>query len=474
MSFTELTFVFILLPVSVLLAMVAKWVRKARVRNVLALVLSMGIFAYYNKAEFFAFCIFIFLIYLSGQLVHATKDRGDRKKWMSLAVILLSIVLLYCKYVSAIFSWWNSFQIFELHYFQLISLVGISFIVFSSISYIVDIFRGDAAPGSFIDTALYLSFFPKLISGPIVLWKDFQKELEKNDWPVEKVNTGLDRIIIGYAKKLIIADTLGASIAYIQSMTGSGMDAPTYVIIAVLYFFEIYTDFSGYSDIAIGLMNIFGLEVKENFRYPYISRSITEFWRRWHISLGTWFREYVYIPLGGNRRGNVYFNLSVVFLLTGIWHGANLTFIIWGVAHGIVIVAERAVREKKWYKKIPSVVKWAGTMLFVFCGWIMFMSPDVSSAFSFYRAFFTKNDAALNFTWRFFATRRMITVLIIAAAGSLSGLFFLKEGRKEKFREFLNRPYVLWAKNLALLAVLVLDILFLVNSSYSPFIYMQF
>ena len=474
MSFTELTFIFIILPLSILFAMVAKWIHKARVRIVLALVLSLGIFAYYGWSEIFDFIIFIFLVYLSGQLVHATRGSGAGKKWTGLSVSLLTILLFYCKYVSAILNWWNDFQIFEIRYFQLISFTGISFIVFSAISYVVDIWRGDAAPGMFMDTALYLSFFPKLISGPIVLWKDFQKETVKDTWPVEKVNKGLDRIIIGYAKKLIIADTLGANIAYIRSMTGDGMDAPTYWIIAILYFFQIYMDFSGYSDIAIGLMNIFGFDVKENFRYPYISRSLTEFWRRWHISLGTWFREYVYIPLGGNRRGNVYFNLSVVFLLTGIWHGANFTFIIWGVAHGIVIVAERAVKDKTWYKKIPSVLKWVGTMLFVFFGWIMFMSPDVNSAFAFYRSLFSKTDTILNFSWRFFATRRTITILTIAALGSLSGLFFLKEDRKEKLQKVLDRPYILWARYIVLLAIFALDILFLVNSSYSPFIYMQF
>lgn len=475
MSFTELTFVFVLLPLSVLLALALKWLKNEKVKNIIILILSLGVLAYYSWESLAIFFIFIVLVYLLGQLVYSSGAGGkEKKKWMVVAVAALVFSLAYCKYFPAIISWWNGFDIFKLSYTNILSIAGISFITFSAISYIIDIYRGEATPGSFLDAALFISFFPKFVSGPIVLWKDFQKEMAKTRYSVEKISSGINRIIIGFAKKLLIADTLGAHIAFIHAKTPSGMDTLTAWLIAIAYFFEIYYDFSGYSDIAIGLSDLFGLDTKENFNFPYISQSITEFWRRWHISLGTWFREYVYIPLGGNRKGNVYVNLFIVFLLTGIWHGANYTFIIWGLAHGMIVLIERAVKDKTWYKMIPSVLKWAFTMLYVFLAWILFMSPNIESARTFYQMLLPHDHPVLDFTWRYFASKKIILILLVAGIGSLLGLIETRKGLKEKILTFLNKPYIVWAKYLLLLALLILDILFLVNSSYSPFIYMQF
>ena len=474
MSFTELTFVFIVLPLSVISALSLKWLRNERIRNLIILILSIGIFAYYSRNALTLFVLFICLTYLLGNLIHASKEKKDRKKWMILSVAFLVAILAYSKYIPGLITWWNGLGLYHLKYKSIIVITGISFLVFSAISYIVDIYRGDAEPGSFIDAALFLSFFPKFVSGPIVLWKDFRKELQKTSYPIDKISSGIDRIIIGFGKKLIIADTLGAHIAFIRTNSSGVMDTRTVWLLAICYFFEIYYDFSGYSDIAIGLCRLFGFDVKENFNFPYISRSVTEFWRRWHISLGTWFKEYVYIPLGGNRTGNVYFNLFVVFLLTGIWHGANYTFVIWGLAHGAVMLFERAVKDKKWYKKIPSVVKWAFSMFFVFLAWILFMSPDIGSAGTIIKSLFSHAKAPVDFTWRFFATRKIVLILLAAGIGSLGGLLLEKKGAKERISSWMERPYITGFKKLALLALFVIDILFLVNSSYSPFIYMQF
>ena len=475
MSFTELTFVFVLLPLTVIFAMALKWLKNEKVRNAIILVLSLGVFAYTSWKAVAVFAVFLVLVYLLGHLVYAGRnDEKERKKWMVVAVSFLVLTLVYCKYVPALLKWWNGLDIFKINYFSIISIAGISFIVFSAISYIVDIRRGSATPGSFIDAALFISFFPKFISGPIVLWKDFQKELKKTRYSVEKISAGINRIIIGYSKKVLIADTLGAHIQFIQSKTSGVYDAKTTWIIAFAYFFEIYYDFSGYSDIAIGLSNLFGFDVKENFNFPYLSRSITEFWRRWHISLGTWFKEYVYIPLGGNRTGNVFFNLFVVFLLTGIWHGANYTFIVWGLAHGAVMLFERAVKEKTWFKKIPSVIKWFFTVTFVFFAWIIFMSPNITAAKDLCVSMFTKQTAALNFTRRFFLTKKIMIIFGIAAIGSILGLVDVKSGFGKKIHALKDKPVIVFAKSICLLALMVLNILFLVNSSYSPFIYMQF
>ncbi len=475
MSFTELTFVFVLLPLTVISALALKWLKSEKLKNILILILSLGIFIYYSPESLLVLILFILFVYLLGQLVYTARtDARNKKKWMIVAVSSLVFVLAYSKYFPAILAWWNGFKIWKITYTELISIAGISFITFSGISYIVDIYRGNATPGSLPDAALYLSFFPKFVSGPIVLWKDFQEEMKHTRYSVEKLSSGLSRIIIGFAKKLLIADTLGAHIAFIHSMAPNGIDRGTNWLIAIAYFFEIYYDFSGYSDIAIGLSDLFGFNLKENFNFPYISTSITEFWRRWHISLGTWFREYVYIPLGGNRTGNVYVNLFIVFLLTGIWHGANYTFILWGLAHGIIIILERAVKDKTWYKKIPSVIKWFFTMFFVFLAWILFMSPDIESAGSIYQALFTHTKGSVDFTWRYFGSRKILTVILIAGLGALLGLLDKRESLKKKVSDFFSKPYIVWIKYALLLALLILDILFLVNSSYSPFIYMQF
>lgn len=350
--------------------------------------------------------------------------------------------------------------------------IGISFVTFEAISYLVDIYRKDAEPGSLLDVFTFLSFFPKLVSGPIILWKDFSRQLPERTVELAAVTNGIDRIIIGLAKKVIIADYFGERISAINSgIAVSGFDAPTMWLRALLYFFEIYYDFAGYSDIAIGLCQIFGFSVKENFNSPYISASISEFWRRWHISLGSWFREYIYIPLGGNRRGNVYVNLFVVFLLTGIWHGANNTFIIWGIMHGICSVIERMIRNKEWYRKTPAFLKWLVTMVIVFIGWIIFMSSGVKAAM---KAIFALAgigvSSNVNFGWQYFLTRKTMILLIAAAIGSVTGAFRLPE----TVRRWQGTNTYIIVKRVLLLALLVIDILFVVNSSYSPFIYFQF
>ena len=237
-----------------------------------------------------------------------------------------------------------------------------------------------AKAGGFLDAALYMTFFPKIVSGPIVLWKDFSIELSARVFSEDRFVYGINRFIIGLGKKVLLADTFGSVVVNIQDQMYYGIDIPTAWGCTLLYFLQIYYDFSGYSDMAIGLSSMFGFKLKENFSFPYLSTSITEFWRRWHISLGTWFREYVYIPLGGNRKGfyRTLVNLFIVFLITGVWHGAGAGYLCWGIAHGICIVAERCVRDKKLYKMIPGVVKWAVTTLIVMLGWQVFHIAGMS------------------------------------------------------------------------------------------------
>ena len=355
--------------------------------------------------------------------------------------------------------------------------IGISFLVFEVISYIVDIARGNATTGNLSDVALYLAFFPKLVSGPIILWKHFQPQINARKADITMVTDGIDRIIVGYAKKAIIADTLGMTVAQIRSMSVTGIDRNTYFIWAFLYMLEIYFDFSGYSDIAIGIGRFFGFSIDKNFNYPYVSVSITEFWRRWHISLGTWFREYVYIPLGGNRKGNVYLNLFIVFLLTGIWHGANWTFFAWGGINGILVMFERYAQKKMWYQKIPKMIKWMTTMLFVYFMWIMFMSADKLEALDIYGHLLgTTLEGNVNFTYRYFMTYKMGCVALIGGILAVAGASRQVKVIYNSLTGWQIGRYGVgyMVKTMLLLVLFALALLFVVNSSYSPFLYFQF
>lgn len=246
---------------------------------------------------------------------------------------------------------------------SLVAPLGISFLTFSAISYIVDIYRGNATSGSLIDCMLFLSFFPKIISGPIILWKDFQAQINNISISFNMNIEGINRIMIGFAKKVILADSFGVCLNLI-SLTN--VDRITAIGGVFLYMLQIYYDFSGYSDIAIGISYLLGFKVKENFNFPYRSISISEFWRRWHISLGTWFREYIYIPLGGSHGSlnKTLRNLAIVFALTGIWHGAGFNYILWGGINAIFAIAERLFRNNTYYIKTPKIIKYVITRFY--------------------------------------------------------------------------------------------------------------
>ena len=473
MGFSELAFFFAFLPFSIVIYLAAEKIFHNDTVNNLILILLSLVFYFWADSDsvivFIAICIFT---YMAGWMVSAAKADSKKHNLVFVLTCLIGVLAFY-KYIALLsesFKSWFGIEVINIE--ELIVPIGLSFVIFESISYVMDIYRGDTEAGSFLDCLTYLTLFSKLVSGPIVLWKDFKHQLVDRRINSEKVANGIDRIIIGYAKKVIIADTFGLQISMINdAMVNGAVDTPTIWLRSLLYFFQLYFDFSGYSDIAIGLSGIFGFEVKENFNYPYLSGSITEFWRRWHISLGSWFREYVYIPLGGNRKGNVYFNLMVVFLLTGIWHGAGWQFVLWGAFHGICVVIERAIKDKKWYTGIPKLIKWMVTVFVIYMSWILFMSPTLASAVDTYGSMFTQANASLvNYTWRFFLSNRILILLIIAVTGHLFGTAIVK-----KLVDKFKRPnFGTGIKRICLLSLFVVDILYVVNSTYSPFMYFQF
>lgn len=475
MGFTSNVFLFIVLPISILVYLLVNRFCSSKVKNITIILLSYIFYLWSSIDTFFLFLLLSFIVYLFGQLIYLNNlksERGsDSRKYLTFFLILAVGYLFLSKYAVFVLSQIKLLKYFEFTLESILVPIGVSFVIFEAVSYVVDIYRG-AEPGSLLDVMLFLSMFSKIVSGPIVLWKDFVPQVKYRYTDSILVTQGINRIIIGYAKKAIIADTFGAQIQLINNVaSASGVDTFTLWIKAILYFFQIYYDFSGYSDIAIGLSNIFGFKFKDNFNFPYISCSVSEFWRRWHISLGTWFREYVYIPLGGNRKGNVYFHLLVVFLLTGIWHGANWTFVVWGILNGVFVVIERFIRDKQWYRSIPLFVKWFFTICIIFFEWIIFSSSSMADAVLMICQMFTFTGInTLNFTWKYFLSKKIVILLSIAAIGSVFDALPIKE----KIEGLSSTSWGSVIRYILYIMLFVISILFVVNSSYSPFLYFQF
>ena len=357
---------------------------------------------------------------------------------------------------------------------QIVLPIGISFFTFQSMSYVIDVYRREIpAQKNPLKLALYVSLFPQLIAGPIVRYVDVYKQIDARSVNLEKFASGVQRFIVGLGKKVLLANILGETADKIFAMQYGEITAATAWLGAVCYTMQIYFDFSGYSDMAIGLGRMFGFEFLENFRLPYISTSITEFWRRWHISLSTWFRDYVYIPLGGNRRGNVYIHLLIVFVLTGFWHGAAWNFLFWGLWHGFFLILERVVRAKiKMKISVPSPLKWLYAMLVVLLGWVLFRADSLSQAWLYLRTMFGAAEYGfIPFDTIYYLDNRTLAMLIVAAfvSSPLPQKIAARLGRCAK-----GQAAILVAQKASLLALLFASIVFIANSSYNPFIYFRF
>ena len=362
--------------------------------------------------------------------------------------------------------------------------VGISFFTFQGLSYVIDVYRNERLKSTrFRDVLLYIALFPQLVAGPIVRYEDVADEI-KGRHTLEQLANGLRRFIIGLSKKLLIADVCGSVVTLIYSAERSVLDSRTAWLAAVCYLIQIYFDFSGYSDMAIGLGLCFGFHFKENFNYPYISSSIQEFWRRWHISLSTWFREYLYIPLGGNRKGKAktYRNKLIVFFCTGLWHGANWTFIIWGLWHGFFIVTEDAAKKlfglgkhgKNRRNPVETVLKHLYTLLVVLIGFVIFRADNMGQAFSMIGAMFSGICASAQ-TGLLLAqclTPLTMFALLLGLVGSTPVLpLVCRKAEQQTGSVYVCLRVLSYAGALALLLV---DILHLSAASYVPFIYFQF
>ncbi|WP_242651464.1 MBOAT family O-acyltransferase [Clostridium sporogenes] len=415
-------------------------------------------------------CSSIFINYIFGLIIDKLKDKKRFKNFFLLIGIILNLVLLfYYKYYDFAIGNINRISNATFPYKEIALPIGISFFTFQGMSYIIDIYRKDARVNKNIfSVALYISFFPQLIAGPIVKYKDIDNQIRKRKETMEYFSYGIERFVIGLSKKVIIADTVAGIADTIFSLSNVGIDQPTAWLGAICYTFQIYFDFSGYSDMAIGLGYLFGFKFMENFNYPYISKSITEFWRRWHISLSTWFKEYLYIPLGGNRKGNTYLNLFIVFLVTGLWHGASWNFIAWGIWNGVFIIIEKIINKKRWYIKIPCFIKTTITMLIVILGWVLFRANGLMDAINYLSIMFGINRATtVTFQFSYFVNKKIVFWMLMSIVGCTPVI-----GNTLKSHQ--NKKIFQIGKTIFIGILLIITIIFIVNSTYSPFIYFQF
>lgn len=365
MVFSSITFVFFFLPIVLVVYYVVEWLKKREgnngIQNAILIFASILFYAWGEPVHVLLMIASIAINYFVGRIIGSTKKHW---KWIPLAIGVfynLGMIFLF-KYQGFFAETVNMLHLGTLKNLNLVLPIGISFYTFQSISYLVDVYWAKVEPAKKIqEVALYISFFPQLIAGPIVQYSDICEEIRNRKCNSKLFEEGIYDFIIGFAKKILISNTVATISEQIMSSDYQYLGCGVAWLGAFCYMLHIYYDFSGYSEMAIGLGKMFGFHLPQNFNFPYMAGNITEFWRRWHITLSSFFRNYVYIPMGGSRKGNVYVHLIIVFLLTGIWHGANWTFIVWGMWHGLFIVIERKFKEKGHLKS--NILTWTYTMI---------------------------------------------------------------------------------------------------------------
>lgn len=470
MLFSSMTFIFIFLPVVLLLY----FCLPAKFRNSTLLWASIFFYAWGEPRYLLILFITVFCSYLGALLIDA--NRKNAVLWLCSAVCADLGILIYFKYTGFIVENLNQLFHSNIDFLHVLMPIGISFYTFQALSYLVDVYRKECeVQKNFYDLTLYIVLFPQLVAGPIVKYHDVAAQIRERSVTVDDFHYGLRRFIAGLSKKILIANTVGAVAERIFAQNPDSFGPGIAWIGAVFYTLQLYFDFSGYSDMAIGLCRLFGFRIQENFVYPYISRSITEFWRRWHISLSTWFKEYLYIPLGGNRCGNVrmYFNLFIVFLTTGIWHGASWNFVIWGLWHGFFIILEKLTSfHKTPGGRIKQIFAHIYTILVFVTGWVFFRSESSLYALRFIKKMFTFSGKEYVFNHATLFLSNM--EILMFAAGLLcsmplfKGLFALPENNSIAGR------IKLLASDAYFLCLFILSVMFIAKSSFNPFIYFRF
>ena len=470
MLFSSITFLFLFLPVTVLIY----YLVPQKTRNLVLLIASLFFYAWGEPVYVVLMILSILLNFFCGKDIGEKRaDPVRAKRSLIFAVVMNVLILGFFKYYGLLMETLNVLFPYEIPYRELALPIGISFYTFQELSYLIDIYRGNAKPQQrLLPFALYISMFPQLIAGPIVRYVDIEAQLLNRVMSMRKFGQGVMYFIVGFAKKVVLADSIGALYEQITALSIGSFSVLTAWVGCLAFAFQIYFDFSGYSDMAMGLGKMFGFEFRKNFQYPYIAKNIGEFWRRWHISLGTWFREYVYIPLGGNKcpASRHLLNLLIVWALTGLWHGAQWNFLVWGLYYGVILILERYVWGRA-LGRLPVFVQHIYTFVLVLIGWVFFFSPSLGAAMDYLGVMFGAGASAwIDRQGFYFLLTHWLLFLLCAIGSSLRGMNILRllTGSYESRRIRQIAACVVY------IGMFLVSLAFLVTESFHPFLYFRF
>lgn len=463
MVFSSLTFLFYFLPI----VLIIYYIVPKKAKNIVLLISSL-LFYFYGEPKFgILMVISILLTYIHGLLMDKYPKR--KKLFLISSIVISSGLLVVFKYTDFIISNINMVLHSNIDLVKLSLPIGISFYTFQMISYIIDVYRGEAkVQKSFLKLATYVALFPQLIAGPIVRYTTIEDELDNRKYSFDNFSNGVRRFVIGLSKKILVANVLASAISSFS--TSQEKTVLFYWIYGLANALQIYFDFSGYSDMAIGLGKMLGFNFPENFNYPYISKSVTEFWRRWHITLGTWFKDYIYIPLGGNRVGKIKWlrNILIVWFLTGLWHGAAWNFILWGVLYGVLLVIEK-IGLLKVLEKIPSVISSAYVTLITIIGFIIFSGSSVSEILNNIGGIFGIGVSKFADLESLYCLKNYAAIFIIAIIGATPIMKNIVSKISKKVSKLVNV-----IEPVFLTTLLIVCISYLVDGSFNPFLYFRF
>lgn len=466
MVFSSTIFLCVYLP----LVLLGYYICPKKGRNLFLLIASLVFYAWGEPKYVFLMIFSILVNYIFGRLMDKNRGRQKRMKLLLVLSVVIDLGLLSVfKYTDFIIT--NVNAIFGAN-FDLLNIalpIGISFYTFQAMSYTIDVYRDDVrVQKNLIDFGMYITMFPQLIAGPIVRYADVQDQLAERSVTTADFSEGVMRFVVGLGKKVLLANQMGAVWSDIYAL-GGDVSALMAWTGAIAYTFQIYFDFSGYSDMAIGLGRMFGFKFPENFRYPYQSVSITDFWRRWHITLSTWFKEYLYIPLGGNRRGlaRQALNLLIVWSLTGFWHGAGWNFVMWGLYYFVILFIEKLFLLKA-LDKLPKFFRHVYALVLIIIGWVIFASDDVSVLLPYLGSMFGANGAIGGMDVYTLLTKAVLLIICCIASTELPKKLFLSAAGA------MNEKAAFTLKSVLMIALLALSMILLIGDSYNPFLYFRF
>lgn len=465
MLFTSISFLYYFLPALIIIY----FITPKKYKNIILLIASL-LFYFYGEPKYVFLMIAEIVIAYTGAIL-IDKYKNQSKNILIITLFIHVLLLIIFKYTDFIIQTINDISNANIKLLNIALPIGISFYTFQIISYVIDVYNGKVkVQKNIINLATYISLFPQLVAGPIVRYQTVEKELDDRVHSFNNFAYGIRRFSIGLAKKVLIANALGelCTKAFVLNET----TVIFYWIFGISYMLQLYFDFSAYSDMAIGLGRIFGFNFPENFNYPYISKSITEFWRRWHISLGTWFKDYVYIPLGGNRDGKYkqIRNILIVWLLTGIWHGANWTFLIWGLLFGIILIIEK-IFLNKFMEKLPSFIKRIYVLFIVMILFIIFNAENMSVALTNIKGLFGMNGEIFVNDYTLHYLKSYLPLLIIAFLGATPFIKTLID--KLRKNKYVNNIINI-LEPILIVIILVVVTSYLIDNSYNPFLYFRF